>query len=79
MKRWLRTGAIVALGAGAGTGAALLGHHALGKVVGQSWTSMAPQTKAALLGAAGATVGTGVGLAARALARERMKHMDDDE
>lgn len=79
MKRWLTTGAIVALGAGAGTGAAMVGEHVLSKALGPSWQSLPPQTRMKILQAGGAAVGTGLGIATHALAKQRMKYMDDHE
>lgn len=51
-KRFLKGALTIAAGAGAGTGAVMLADKAVGKVVGQHWSSLSPAVKKLIVGPA---------------------------
>jgi hypothetical protein len=72
-KKWLKNALLIAAGAGAGTGAVMLGDRAIGKVIGPSWGAMSPAAKRLLVGPALGLTTIGALVAAERLYEEQQK------
>jgi hypothetical protein len=74
LKRWVKNTAIIAAGAGAGQGLAMLGEKALASKFGPKWAQMSAQSKMRILGPALGAATAGSLLAAQYLKKVQQEH-----
>lgn len=73
LKTWAKNTALMAAGAGVGTGAAMIVDRFLGHKLGPTWAGMEHQKKKLIIGALIGATTVGSGLLAQKLIEERKK------
>lgn len=77
LKKWLKTTAVIGAGYGAGRGAAELGAHVLGKLVGPKFRTLATPAQAAVLKTIVGLSAAGGAVAAQNLAYKKWKALNE--